>query len=202
MTDRVVGGAAVDRALPPFAILASGRGSNLAALCSHDDLRGACVGAIVSSEGAAAAQRAAAAGIPVATVARGGHASRADFDASLASQLRDWGAEWVVLAGFMHILGDGFLAAFSRRVVNIHPSLLPAFPGLHPHRQALAAGVSESGCTVHLVVPGAVDGGPIVAQSAVPVLAGDDEQSLAARVLAAEHDLYPRTLRTLLSTGG
>ncbi|MCB9520795.1 MAG: phosphoribosylglycinamide formyltransferase [Myxococcales bacterium] len=202
MTDRVVGGAAVDRALPPFAILASGRGSNLAAICSHDDLRAACVGVIVSSHAAAAARRAADVGLPVATVTRADLPSRSDFDAALAAQLGSWGASWVVLAGFMHILGDAVLDAFPRRVVNIHPSLLPAFPGLHPHRQALAAGVSESGCTVHLVVPGAVDGGPIVAQSAVPVVAGDDEESLAARVLAAEHDLYPRTLRALLTTDG
>jgi phosphoribosylglycinamide formyltransferase-1 len=111
--------------------------------------------------------------------------------------LRDAGVEFVVLAGYMRILTPFFVNAWSGRMINIHPSLLPAFPGLHTHRSALAAGVKLHGCSVHWVVD-AVDAGPIIGQAAVPVLPGDDEETLAARVLAAEHHLFPACLAQAL----
>lgn len=112
-------------------------------------------------------------------------------------QLQQWGATLVALAGYMRIVREPLLAAYAGRIVNIHPSLLPRFPGLHPHRQALEAGVTQSGCTVHLVEPGPVDGGRILRQHSVPVMAGDTEESLAARVLVAEHDTYWRAIADL-----
>ena len=124
---------------------------------------------------------------------------RESFDAAMEAHLRRHAVELVCLAGFMRILGDGFVERWSGRMLNIHPSLLPLFRGLHPHRQALAAGVCLHGCTVHVVVP-ELDSGPIVAQAAVPVLAGDTERTLADRVLAMEHRLYPQGLR--LVAGG
>ena len=138
-------------------------------------------------------------GIPTATLRGRDYATRDAFDAALEAQLVAWGADFVVLAGFMRILTERFVSAYAGRIVNIHPSLLPAFPGLHPHRQALAAGVTESGCTVHRVEPGEVDGGEILAQARVPVVRGDTEDTLAARILAAEHVLYPATLRRLFA---
>jgi phosphoribosylglycinamide formyltransferase-1 len=120
--------------------------------------------------------------------------AREAFDAALAGEIDAEGPDLVLLAGFMRILGPGFIERFARRIVNIHPSLLPMFPGLHTHRQALAAGVKLHGATVHMVTQ-ALDSGPIVAQGAVPVLAGDSEESLAARVLAVEHRIYPRAVR-------
>jgi phosphoribosylglycinamide formyltransferase 1 len=110
--------------------------------------------------------------------------------------LRESGVALVALAGFMRILDTGFVEAWTDRMVNIHPSLLPAFPGLHPQRQALAAGVKFSGCTVHFVRP-TVDTGPIIAQAVVPIEDGDDEGALAARILAAEHRLYPLAVRLI-----
>jgi len=115
----------------------------------------------------------------------------------MVSALRDAGVEWVCLAGFMRLLGATFLRAFPQRVLNIHPSLLPAFPGLHAQRQALVHGVRVSGCTVHFVDDG-LDSGPIVEQRTVPVRDGDDEAILAARILEQEHQAYPEALRRLL----
>ncbi len=112
--------------------------------------------------------------------------------------LREAGVGLVALCGYMRILTPWFVSAWSGKMINIHPSLLPAFPGLHPHRQALAAGVKLHGCTVHWVT-GAVDGGPTIGQAAVPVLPGDDEEALAARVLAAEHGLYPACLAAAIT---
>ena len=120
--------------------------------------------------------------------------SREAFDAALAGVLEADRPDLVLLAGFMRIFSAGFIERFTRRIVNIHPSLLPAFPGLHTHRQALAAGVKMHGATVHVVTP-ALDNGPIVIQGAVPVLAGDSEDSLAARVLEVEHRIYPQAVR-------
>ena len=119
--------------------------------------------------------------------------TRASFDAALNAELEAAGIELVVLAGFMRILSAGFVEAWAGRMINIHPSLLPLFRGVHTHEQALAAGVCLHGCTVHYVVP-ELDAGPIVAQAAVPVLPGDDPDSLAARILVQEHLLYPRAL--------
>jgi len=180
---------------PRVAILISGRGSNMVALVDHAEALGIDVALVVSSRASApglalAAER----GVPtVAIPARRGMA-RADWDAQLQATLDAHGIHRVVLAGFMRILTDAFVAHWHGRIVNIHPSLLPAFPGLHPHQQALDAGVCITGCTVHLVAPGEVDGGTILAQSAVPVHLDDDADSLADRVLAAEHALYPETV--------
>lgn len=127
-----------------------------------------------------------------------GKAGRERFDADLAQLLLDRNVEWVVLAGFMRILGPAFLRCFEKRVINIHPSLLPRHPGLHTHRRALDAGDTEHGCTVHLVDE-SLDGGPILAQARVPVFPGDDEETLAARVLVEEHRLFPRVVRAALS---
>jgi phosphoribosylglycinamide formyltransferase-1 len=125
------------------------------------------------------------------------YAGREAFDAALAQRIEARRPDLVLLAGFMRILTPAFIERFARRIVNIHPSLLPAFPGLHTHRRALEAGVKVHGCTVHLVTP-ALDAGPIVGQAAVPVMDDDTEESLAARVLAAEHRLYPQVVRWFL----
>ena len=121
-------------------------------------------------------------------------ATREAFDSALAERIDGHRPDLILLAGFMRIFTEGFIGRFPRRIVNIHPSLLPAFPGLHTHRQALAAGVKVHGATVHVVTP-ALDNGPIVAQGVVPVLPGDDEERLAARVLAIEHRIYPAAVR-------
>ena len=121
-------------------------------------------------------------------------ATREAFDAALAAALDAARPDLVLLAGFMRILTPPFIRRYERRMLNIHPSLLPAFPGLHTHRRALAAGVKLHGCTVHVVTP-ELDSGPIVVQAAVPVLAGDTEARLAERVLAAEHRIYPQAVR-------
>jgi len=125
------------------------------------------------------------------------YADRAQFDAALAAVLRGLAPDVVALAGFMRILGADFVRRFDGRLVNIHPSLLPAFPGLHTHRRAIDAGCKASGATVHFVTAD-LDHGPIVAQAVVPVLANDSEATLAARVLAQEHVLYPRAVRWLV----
>lgn len=172
----------------------SGRGSNLQALidAAADPAYPAEIATVISNRAdAAGLARAVAAGIPHHVVA---DADRAAFAAAANRRLRDAGIELVALAGFMRILDTGFVESWADRMVNIHPSLLPAFPGLHPQRQALAAGVKFAGCTVHFVRP-AVDTGPIIAQAVVPVEDGDDEDRLAARILAAEHRLYPLAVR-------
>jgi phosphoribosylglycinamide formyltransferase-1 len=121
-------------------------------------------------------------------------ATREAFDAAIAGVIGADQPDLILLAGFMRIFTEGFIARFPRRILNIHPSLLPSFPGLHTHRQALAAGVKVHGATVHVVTP-ALDNGPIVIQGAVPVAAGDSEESLAARVLEVEHRIYPQAVR-------
>ena len=177
------------------AILISGRGSNMLAIVEAAR-RGGWLDAVVlvasNRPDAAGLERAAALGLPTAALDHRpyGRSRRAEFDSALADLLLGHGVRWVVLAGFMRILGPRFLAPFEGRVLNIHPSLLPAFPGLHTHDRALEAGVSRHGCTVHLVDT-SLDGGPVLAQAEVPVLPGDDAESLAARVLVQEHRLYP-----------
>jgi phosphoribosylglycinamide formyltransferase-1 len=183
------------------AVLASGRGSNLQSLidaCALPDFPAAIGLVVVNVPGAQAIDRARAADVPVTVIDHKGFASREMFDAALDEALRDTGIELICLAGFMRLLTPGFTWGWEGRIVNIHPSLLPSFPGLHTHRRALTAGVKLHGCTVHYVTA-ALDDGPIVAQAAVPVLSGDDEDSLAARVLAAEHTLYPKALRLIAS---
>ena len=133
-------------------------------------------------------------GVAVAVVDHRIHASRDVFDAALARAVDASQPDLIVLAGFMRVLTDTFVQRYAGRLINIHPSLLPAYPGLHTHRRALADGVKIHGCTVHFVTP-AVDGGPIIGQAAVPVAQNDDEATLAARVLRAEHALLPAAVR-------
>lgn len=179
-----------------YVILISGRGSNMESLLDAG-LPGVCAAVIGNRPDAAGLALAAARGVRTAVVDHRGFASREDFDAALAAEIERHAPDLVLLAGFMRILGDGFVRRFAGRLLNIHPSLLPAFPGVRTHAQALAAGVRLHGCSVHFVTT-ALDGGPIVAQAAVAVQAGDDEASLAARVLAEEHVLYPRVARWFL----
>ena len=180
-------------------VLVSGRGSNLQALVDAQR-RGELGGeiAVVFSNVASAAglERARAAGIPTACRDHRGRA-REEFDAEVVAILREHGVELVCLAGYMRLLSPAFVRAFPRRVLNIHPALLPAFPGRDAQRQALEHGVKVSGATVHLVDEG-LDSGPIVAQEAVAVLSTDTVESLSARILEVEHRLYPRAVRLLL----
>ena len=153
--------------------------------------------AVISNDPAATGlQTAARHGITTIAIDHRAHAQRADFDAALMQAIDAQRADLVVLAGFMRILTDNCVNHYRGRMINIHPSLLPSFPGLHTHRQALAAGVRVHGCTVHFVTP-QLDHGPIIIQAAVPVLAGDDETTLAARVLTEEHRIYPQAVRWL-----
>jgi phosphoribosylglycinamide formyltransferase 1 len=176
-----------------IAILVSGRGSNMQAIL--DARLPVEIAAVVSNNpGAKALDLARARGLPTATVNHRDYADRATFDSALAENLAGFRPDLVVLAGFMRILTEPFLARFGGRILNIHPSLLPAFPGTDTHRRALDAGVRLHGCTVHFVTP-ALDHGPIVIQAAVPVLPDDDEQKLAARVLEQEHRIYPLAVR-------
>jgi phosphoribosylglycinamide formyltransferase-1 len=183
-------------------ILISGRGSNMASLIAAAQAPDypAEIALVVSNRpDAAGLARAAEAGIMTATVDHKVYPDRAAFEAELGRVLAGARIEFICLAGFMRIFTDAFVESWAGRMLNIHPSLLPSFKGLHPHRQALDAGARIHGCTVHFVVP-ELDSGPIVAQAAVPVLAGESEDVLAARVLAEEHRLYPLGLR--LVAGG
>ena len=183
------------------AVLISGRGSNMASLieATQDPAYPAEIVLVVSNRPEAGGlERARAAGIATAVVDHKGHPDRASFDAALDATLRQHGIEIVCLAGFMRILTPGFVESWAGRMLNIHPSLLPAFKGTDTHARALAAGVARHGCTVHFVTP-ELDSGPIVAQAEVPVIPGDTEATLAARVLAQEHLLYPRALALVAS---
>ena len=180
------------------AVLISGRGSNLQALidASADPKFPAQIVLVISNiEGVYGLERARQAGIATAVISHKG-LSREDFDAKIDAALEAADVRLVCLAGFMRILSDGFARKWAGRLLNIHPSLLPAFRGVHVHEQALAAGVKFSGCTVHFVVP-ELDAGPIVEQAVVPVLANDTPDTLAARVLEQEHRIYPEALRLL-----
>jgi phosphoribosylglycinamide formyltransferase 1 len=182
------------------AVLASGGGTNLQSLIDHwqkgtlAPAELAVVGANVAA--AQALERAAKAGIATFVLAHKSFASREDFDRALAAELRGRGIELVVLAGFMRVLTPAFLGAFPHRVLNIHPALLPAFPGTHAQQQAFDYGVKVTGCTVHFVDAG-TDTGPIIGQIAVPVLDSDDEESLRLRILAEEHRLLPAVVRAV-----
>lgn len=181
-------------------VLVSGSGTNLQALI--DRRSGGQLGpaelVVVGSNvpDAPALARAQAAGLDTFVVDHRHHPDRNDFDRALVSALRSHEVELVVLAGFMRMLGPAMLSAFPERVINIHPALLPAFPGLHAQRQALEAGVRIAGCTVHFV-DGGVDSGPIIAQAAVPVHADDDLAALRERILAEEHRLLPAVVRAI-----
>jgi phosphoribosylglycinamide formyltransferase-1 len=181
------------------AVLISGRGSNMEALiaasrepdCPYEV-------ALVFSNVAAARglDTARNAGIATAALDHRGHGGRAAFDAKVDAILRQHRIEYVALAGYMRLLSDGFVEGWHGRMLNIHPSLLPSFPGLHTHERAIEAGCRLHGCTVHFVT-NELDCGPIVAQAAVPVLDGDNPEALAARVLAEEHRIYPAALAAL-----
>ncbi|MGB0128787.1 MAG: phosphoribosylglycinamide formyltransferase [Rhodocyclaceae bacterium] len=177
-------------------ILISGRGSNMRALVEAD-LPGRITAVVSDRPGAAGLDFAAQRGLPTAIVDFRGFSSRPQFDAALVEEIDRHRPDLVVLAGFMRVLGDAFVQRYVGRLLNIHPSLLPAFPGLHTHRESLRAGVRLHGCTVHFVTP-ALDSGPIVIQAAVPVLPGDTEDALAKRVLAQEHRVYPQAVRWFL----
>ena len=174
-------------------ILISGRGSNMEAIVRAG--LSAKIAAVVSNRADAAGLKfAAQSGLPTQVVDEREFSSREACDAALAKALDSYSPDLVALAGFMRVLGGDFVRRYSGRLVNIHPSLLPAFPGLHTHRRALQEGVKVHGCTVHFVTP-QVDHGPIIAQAAVPVRVGDTEATLAARVLRQEHHIYPLALR-------
>ena len=178
------------------AVLISGRGSNLQALidaAADPNFPAGIVLVLSNVEGVYGLERARQAGIATAVISHKG-LSREAFDAKIDAALEAAGVQFVCLAGFMRILSDGFARKWQGRILNIHPSLLPSFKGVHVHEQALAAGVKFSGCTVHFVVP-ELDSGPIVEQAVVPVLPGDTPDSLAARVLEQEHKIYPHALR-------
>jgi len=185
------------------AILISGRGSNMASLIEAartPDYPAEIVLVLSNRPDAAGLDRAREAGIPAHAIDHKAFPDRTSFDAALQAELDEAGIELIVLAGFMRILTDAFVEAWTGRMINIHPSLLPLFKGTHTHERALEAGVRLHGCTVHYVVP-ELDAGPIVAQAAVPVLPGDDAETLSARVIVQEHRLYPAAL-ALIAGGG
>lgn len=179
------------------AALISGRGSNMAALLAASESPDypAELALVLSNRAdAAGLAHAASRGVPTAVVeSRAFRDDRAGFEAAMDAKLAGHGIEIIALAGFMRVLTEAFVARWDGRMINVHPSLLPCFPGLDTHARALAAGVRLHGCSVHLVTAG-VDEGPILAQAAVPVLPDDTEATLAARVLAEEHRLYPAAL--------
>ncbi|KAB2927722.1 MAG: phosphoribosylglycinamide formyltransferase [Dechloromonas sp.] len=178
-------------------ILISGRGSNMEALIAARDagrLPVDIVAVISNRPDARGLETAARAGIATHFIDHKGFAGREAFDAALAGCIDDFAPDLVVLAGFMRILSEGFVRRYEGRLINIHPSLLPAFPGLHTHQRALEEGVRIHGCTVHFVTP-ALDHGPVIIQAAVPVFDDDSEASLAARVLTQEHKIYPQAVR-------
>jgi phosphoribosylglycinamide formyltransferase 1 len=178
-------------------ILLSGRGSNMQAIverCAAEGWNARVVGVASNKADAGGLAWATERGIATAVVDHRAHATRDAFDAELARVIDLWGPDLVVLAGFMRILGEAFVRRFEGRMINVHPSLLPAFTGLHTHRRAIEAGCKLAGATVHFVTA-ELDHGPIIAQATVPVLPGDDEQALSARVLVQEHRLYPLAVR-------
>ncbi|MCK8516079.1 phosphoribosylglycinamide formyltransferase [Methylonatrum kenyense] len=178
-------------------VLISGRGSNLQALLAAQrggELGVKIVGVISSRDDAPGLRRAAAAGCRVAVVDATRYPGRAAFDAALSEQIDAWQADLVLLAGFLRIFTDDFVIRYQNRMLNIHPSLLPALRGLHTHRRAIAEGHTEHGCSVHAVTP-ELDGGPVILQARVAVRAEDDEQTLAERVLRQEHRIYPHVVR-------
>ncbi len=195
--ERAPGG---DSGPPRLGVLISGRGSNLAALMAaiSDGRLQAVIAVVISNRpGAAGLERARAAGIATLVLEHGQFASRSEYDTRLAAELSARGVSLVCLAGFMRLVGTPLIEAFPGAILNVHPSLLPAFPGLEAQRQALEHGVQISGATVHLVTA-ELDGGPIVLQAAVPVHDEDTAETLSARILVEEHRIYPDAVRILL----
>jgi len=178
-------------------ILISGRGSNMQALLTaHANYR---IAAVISNKADAGGLTFAQAhGIPTAVVSHRDHPDRESFDAALTQVIDRFEPDFVILAGFMRILTAGFVTHYQGRLINIHPSLLPSYTGLHTHARALHDGVKIHGCTVHFVTPD-LDHGPIIIQAAVPVLADDTEHTLSARILREEHRIFPQAVRWLCS---
>jgi phosphoribosylglycinamide formyltransferase-1 len=180
-------------------VLASGGGTNLQSIidrCQDDSLDAEIAVVICNNPGAAALERAAQAGIASRCINHRDFSSREDFDTAVVRALQESDVELVVLAGFMRIITQTFIDAFPDRVINIHPALLPSFPGLHVQQQAIDYGARFSGCTVHFV-DGGVDTGPILIQAVVPVLQNDTVETLAARILEQEHRIYPRAIQLI-----
>ncbi|MFQ5718976.1 MAG: phosphoribosylglycinamide formyltransferase [Acidobacteriota bacterium] len=188
-------------AVRSFGVLISGRGSNMISLieAARDGTIPARAAIVVSNvAGAPGLARAAALGVETVCIPHQDSPSRREHDLKVVEALSAHGVDLVCLAGYMRLLTPAFIEAFPRRILNIHPSLLPAFPGLHAQRQALEHGVKQSGCTVHLV-DRELDHGPILCQAAVAVRDDDDEESLAGRILEVEHRLYPEAVRLFLT---
>ena len=178
-------------------VLASGGGTNLQSIidgCINGNINGEIVTVISNNPGAGALQRASNAGINTTCINHRDFDQRDEFDAKVVACLSEKNVELVVLAGFMRIIGQQFLDAFPEQIMNIHPALLPAFPGLHVQQKALDYGARFAGCTVHFV-DGGVDTGPIIAQAVVPVLDDDTNDSLSARILVQEHIIYPQAIQ-------
>lgn len=181
-------------------VLASGRGSNLQAIidaCRKGSLDAEVAIVISDNPGAYALERARTAGIPALALAPGRFASKTEYEQAVLSELRRAEVEAVALAGYMRLVGETLRLGFPERILNIHPALLPAFPGLHAQEQAWEYGVKYSGCTVHFIDEG-MDSGPIIMQAAVPVLDEDTAKSLAERILVQEHRIYPQALQLLV----
>lgn len=186
--------------VPAIGVLISGRGSNLQALIDaiHTGRLRARIAVVISNKPEAPGlERAARAGIETLVLSHRQAASRAAYDQTLVDALRERGVTLVCLAGFMRLLGPAFCDAFPNAILNVHPSLLPAFPGVDAQAQALAAGVRVSGATVHFVTP-ELDAGPIILQAAVPVLDGDSDDTLSARILEQEHQILPEAVQLVL----
>lgn len=179
-----------------IAILISGSGSNLQAILDHiacGELKAEICGVLSNKADAYGLKRAVNHNIPTAVISHKDFADREAFDEAMMQQIDSWAPDVVVLAGFMRILTPQFVTHYQGRLLNIHPSLLPKYKGLHTHKRALEAGDSEHGCSVHFVTA-ELDGGPVIAQAVVPVLPGDSEESLTERVHKSEHGLYPQVL--------
>ncbi|HJK65885.1 MAG TPA: phosphoribosylglycinamide formyltransferase [Methanocorpusculum sp.] len=179
-----------------IAVLASGRGSNFQAILdalARGEINGKCVALITDNKDAYAIERAKCAGVPTIVVNFRDYPTKADFETDLLAAMNSVNADLFVCAGYMRIIGTEIIRAFAGKMINIHPALLPAFPGLHGQRQALEYGVKIAGCTVHFVDEG-LDSGPIILQKAVPVLDDDDEEALDERILEQEHVAFPEAV--------
>lgn len=188
-----------------LAILITGRGSNMEALLASakadSTFPGRPVVVISSNKQAQGIEKAMLYGVPVEIVDRGDYSSKQEFEKSLLMALGRYQVDVICLAGFMHVLSDDFISSCPQKIINIHPSLLPAYKGLDTHARVLAAGEKETGCTVHYVIP-ELDSGDVIIQQSVPVQEGDTQDSLAARVLTQEHIIYPEAVRMLAQGGG
>ncbi|MEO0465101.1 MAG: phosphoribosylglycinamide formyltransferase [Pseudomonadota bacterium] len=187
----------------PFVVLISGRGSNMVALleaAAANDYPGRCVQVLSNRPGVAGLDKAAEFGVATRAIDHKTFGKdRESFERSVDAAMRESGAQFIALAGFMRVLTPWFVSQWSGRMINIHPSLLPKYPGLDTHQRAIDAGDSEAGCTVHYVTEG-VDEGEIIAQASVPILPGDTSDTLATRILPEEHSLYPAALAKALRT--